>query len=261
MLKTRILTAIIGIPLLIFTFYYGSWVFLLTVTLIALMMNYELSNMLAMSQIKYYFKTTSAFIILLMLNAFFANGDGLGLLMAAMIIFIFALLAVKYPDIALQDCFASVSGVCYIGLMMSYLIQIREFNQGFIFILFLFICIWCSDSGAYFSGKAFGKHPLAPKVSPKKTIEGLLGGLLFSIICGVAFYYIIDITSLINFIVISVLMSLVGVIGDLAESAIKRYLHVKDSGNLIPGHGGFMDRFDSVVFNAPLLYYCLLFIV
>src|SRR5699024_10630014 len=109
--------------------------------------------------------------------------------------------------------------------------------------------------GAYFSGSLFGKNKLSPYISPKKTIEGSVGGILLAAIFGMVFHLIIPMhDSLIIVVIVSILASIVGQMGDLVESALKRYYGVKDSGNLLPGHGGILDRFDSWLFVFPFLY-------
>mgnify|MGYP005995723545 CR=1 FL=1 len=121
--------------------------------------------------------------------------------------------------------------------------------------------IWANDTGAYLVGKQFGKNKLAPKISPNKTIEGLLGGIALAIITGIVSSYFIDGLSYLNAIFLAILISFSSTIGDLFESVLKRRADVKDSGKLFIGHGGFLDRFDSVLFAAPVatLYIKILF--
>ena len=126
-------------------------------------------------------------------------------------------------------------------------------------IFLLFAVTWFYDSFAYFIGSAFGKHKLFPNISPKKSLEGLIGGILFTIfiILGIKSFTSVIEFSYFHCIIISILLSVTGQIGDLFESIIKRYAGVKDSSNLIPGHGGILDKLDSLLFNAPILYYYL----
>jgi phosphatidate cytidylyltransferase len=115
--------------------------------------------------------------------------------------------------------------------------------------------VWATDIGAYLIGRQFGSHLLARQVSPKKTVEGALGGLLFSIAVALLFWRIVGGAAWIMYISLAVIIGISAQIGDLFESALKRSAGVKDSGKLIPGHGGILDRFDSLIFTLPLVYY------
>jgi phosphatidate cytidylyltransferase len=121
-------------------------------------------------------------------------------------------------------------------------------------LMYLFALVWVADSGAYFAGKAFGKHKLIPDVSPNKTIEGLMGGLALTtgVIVAVAYYRDLAGVNLVGFILLSVLVVLASVLGDLFESLLKRKAKIKDSGTLLPGHGGVLDRIDSLLAAAPI---------
>jgi phosphatidate cytidylyltransferase len=157
----------------------------------------------------------------------------------------------------LIDSAITLFGVVYIGIALSYLILIRSFSQGEYLVLFILLVTWAADTGAYYVGKTFGRHPLAPAISPKKTIEGLLGGLAFAIIAVYAGrfwipYYDIG---MMTCVILGSLLTIAGLIGDLAESALKRGTGVKDSSGLLPGHGGMLDRVDSLLFTAPAFYY------
>ncbi len=137
-------------------------------------------------------------------------------------------------------------------------------SNGLLYILIAFGGAWFADTGAYFTGRFLGKHKLSPQISPKKTVEGLIGGLVWNValLCLLAFVYSSIVNSLggsikINYIAISILavvIALAGTAGDLTASVIKRQIGIKDYGNVIPGHGGIMDRFDSILFTAPALY-------
>ncbi len=121
-------------------------------------------------------------------------------------------------------------------------------------LMYLFALVWVADSGAYFSGKAFGKHKLIPDVSPNKTIEGLVGGLALTtcVIVAVAYYRHLAGINLVGFILLSMIVVLASVLGDLFESLLKRKANIKDSGSLLPGHGGVLDRIDSLLAAAPV---------
>lgn len=121
-------------------------------------------------------------------------------------------------------------------------------------LLFVFILLWTSDSFAYIAGNLFGKHQFAPKISGAKTWEGFFGGFIFTILAGFLIETYFDHNPIINWTIIGVIVAILGPIGDLTESKLKRFFGVKDSGNLIPGHGGFLDRLDSFIFVVPFIY-------
>jgi phosphatidate cytidylyltransferase len=150
----------------------------------------------------------------------------------------------------------AVLATTYVGMLGGSLIRLRhDFPVGWKLVFFLLLVVWLGDSGAYYVGKKFGKHKLSPRISPKKTIEGLIGGFIASIITALVIHFtFFREFPLVHAIIAGVLLSFAGVTGDLAESMWKRSAAVKDSGTLIPGHGGFLDRFDSILFTAPILY-------
>lgn len=144
----------------------------------------------------------------------------------------------------------------YVGMLSGSLIRLRhDFPLGWKLVFFLLLVVWLGDSGAYYVGKKFGKHKLSPRISPKKTIEGLIGGFLASIITALVVHFtFFREFPLHHAMIAGVILSFAGVVGDLAESMWKRSASVKDSGTLLPGHGGFFDRFDSILYTAPILY-------
>jgi phosphatidate cytidylyltransferase len=121
-------------------------------------------------------------------------------------------------------------------------------------VLFFFFFMWASDTGAYFSGRAFGKHKLFERLSPKKTIEGFIGGLITAGLVGIAAFYQLGTLPLWAWITTGIIMSITGTLGDLLESMLKRQTGIKDSGTILPGHGGILDRFDSTFFSAPVYW-------
>lgn len=150
----------------------------------------------------------------------------------------------------------AVMATAYVGMLTGSLIRLRnDFEAGSKLVFFLLLVVWLGDSGAYYFGKSFGKHKLSPRISPKKTVEGLIGGIVTSIVAAIVIHFtFFKEFPLLHAVLAGVLLSFAGVVGDLAESMWKRSADVKDSGTLLPGHGGFLDRFDSILFTAPILY-------
>ncbi|MDH5762214.1 MAG: phosphatidate cytidylyltransferase [Nitrospinota bacterium] len=149
----------------------------------------------------------------------------------------------------------SFLGVVYVSGLMSYFIHLRGMEHGNFVLYFLFMVVWSGDIAAYYVGKNIGKTPLAPKISPGKTIEGSVAGLAGSMAGGVAAKYLFFETLPLNHgLIMALLCGTMGQIGDLAESLFKRRAGVKDSGSLIPGHGGVLDRLDSLMFAGPVFY-------
>ena len=159
-------------------------------------------------------------------------------------------------DEALPSSAVAVMATLYVGMLGGSLIRMRgDFPVGPKLVFFLLVVVWLGDAGAYYTGRAFGKHKLSPRISPKKTVEGLFGGIATSLVAAVVIHFtFFPEFPLAHAMVAGVILSACGVVGDLAESLWKRSADVKDSGTLIPGHGGFLDRFDSIFFTAPILY-------
>ena len=156
---------------------------------------------------------------------------------------------------AIEDTGKIVLGLLYVCLPLSLLIFVDKHPKGNIWIFFLLAVIFMSDTGAFYVGRAFGKHKLYPSVSPGKTWEGAVGGLLSSLLAASIFVRIFPIIKL-NFylLVLAAFLSIMGQVGDLAESMLKRNHGVKDSGTILPGHGGVLDRIDALLFSIPILY-------
>ncbi|HEX9500894.1 MAG TPA: CDP-archaeol synthase [Thermoanaerobaculia bacterium] len=164
------------------------------------------------------------------------------------------------PEDALPSSAIAVMATLYVGMLGGSLIRLRnDFagpqRIGPKLVFFLVLVVWLGDAGAYYIGKQFGKHLLSPAISPKKTIEGLFGGIAVSILTAIIIHFtFFKAFPLMHAVIAGIILSLAGVIGDLAESMWKRSAAVKDSGTLFPGHGGFLDRFDSVFYTTPILY-------
>lgn len=182
--------------------------------------------------------------------------------LASMLLLIVPIFNFKYSFI---DVALTIFGFLYVGILFSFIPLINTKNYGNYLIWLIFIGSWGADTLAYYSGKYLGKKKLCPEVSPNKTIAGSIGGSIGSIIGCLIFGIIfkdkmIDI-SIIHFILIGALTGIMGQFGDLVASSIKRYVNIKDYSNLIPGHGGILDRFDSILFNSVAVFYYITFIL
>lgn len=171
----------------------------------------------------------------------------------------------SYPKYKTEEMLLVFFGMFYVPVMLSYIYLTRELENGIWYVWFIFISSWVSDTFAYcvgmITGKTIGNHKMSPRLSPKKSIEGAVGGIAGAVIFGCVYGNIIagNLSSLNNPVLSLGLLggigSLISMVGDLAASAIKRNFDVKDYGKLIPGHGGILDRFDSVIFTAPVIYF------
>ncbi len=155
-----------------------------------------------------------------------------------------------------KDALIILFGLFYVGFTLSTVVSTRSLPGGEFLVLFLAVVTWASDAGAYYAGTLWGKHLLIPSVSPKKTVEGVFGGLALAVAAAiVAQWWFASQLSLSDAVILGVLLTGTGLIGDLFESMIKRRTGVKDSGGILPGHGGMLDRLDSLLFTAPTFYY------
>lgn len=251
-------TALIAAPAAIWITGWGPvWLFNATVALIAVLAMYEF---LALGKAKGYdVPTVLCIAIMLVIIAAFIIEDlsvELGMFAALLIIPASYVVTKKSLENALPSSAIAVLATTYVGMLGGSLIRLHnDFPEGYKLVFFLLLVVWLGDSGAYYVGKQFGKHKLSPRISPKKTIEGLIGGVSASIITAIVIHFtFFPKFPLLHAVIAGILLSIAGVIGDLAESMWKRSAAVKDSGTLIPGHGGFLDRFDSIFFTAPILY-------
>ncbi|MCG3778081.1 MAG: Phosphatidate cytidylyltransferase [Nitrospira sp.] len=157
---------------------------------------------------------------------------------------------------SLRDGALTLFGVLYLGLTLGSLSMARLLPQGEWLIFFLLLVTWASDTGAYYVGTLYGRHRLAPTISPKKSYEGLAGGVISAIIAAyIIRWWFLPALSVLDCLALGILLTITGLWGDLSESAMKRSAGIKDSGGILPGHGGMLDRLDSLLFTAPAFYY------
>ena len=273
MFLTRLIS---GILLLIFTFVtmlFGGQLLLITLFMISLIGLYELYKVMKFEN------TPLACVGYLGAFAWYLNIDTkpnaildikVPELMIFSIVVVAALLVfvVKYPKYSANQLFSTIFGIFYIPVMISFIFKTREtiaFGQWLAWMVY--VSSWGSDTCAYAVGRLFGKHKLAPDLSPKKSVEGSVGGIIGSALIGVIFGLIMSNFTgksenlIIIFAVIGGLGSVISQIGDLAASGIKRNYDIKDYGHLIPGHGGILDRYDSIIITAPIVYFLSLYLV
>jgi len=184
------------------------------------------------------------------------------ILILIMFLTVFTVIIVSYKEHNITDASITITGFFYVCVLLSYVPLVRNLEDGQLYVWLIFLVAWGSDTGAYLVGLTLGKAKLCPDISPKKTVAGAVGGILFSIIFVLVYmiilikYYQMNID---NYIAIALIIGTVGSIisqlGDLLASTIKRYVEIKDFGEMIPGHGGVLDRFDSILFVAPFVYY------
>lgn len=171
----------------------------------------------------------------------------------AMFVLLFITVASK-NTITIDQISVILLGAVYIGLGFHYMISARMPENGLFWAVLVFVCIWASDSGAYFVGSVIGKHPLWPQISPKKSIEGSIGGIVISVIAALVFaWYAPSLLSYGRAIYLGLVIAVVGQFGDLIQSAYKRVKGIKDTGTLLPGHGGVLDRTDSWLIVFPFI--------
>ena len=268
-MKKRIITALIGLPLLaVVLVFYHTYVLNAALSLICGLAVYELLH-----STKYVTqKGLLGWSILFGMYIPFAKVPVLKpyflLIVMAYLAVMLMILFAKHQTVSFQQVAVSFTAAFLVPYGLSSIVYLRDLQaepkMELYYILLIFSSAWVSDIGAYFIGLTFGRHKLCPNISPKKTVEGLVGGLFFCVVMNIAITYVYcDIIGrsgvetsvhLVSLILISLAASLIGVVGDLTCSIIKRQVGIKDFGAIFPGHGGVLDRFDSILLIAPFLY-------
>jgi len=259
--NSRYLGALFIAPFIIFILLGGFWLkaFTFIISLIALHEFYGAVKNKNFNPINY-------FGYILLIIYYLTNNDFEKFMylfiLASMLLLTVPIFNLKYNFI---DVSLSILGFLYVGILFSFIPLISDKTYGNYLIWLIFIGSWGADTLAYYSGKYLGKKKLCPEVSPNKTIAGSIGGFIGSLIGCLIFGIILKekITDipLIHFACIGALTGIMGQFGDLVASSIKRYVNIKDYSNLIPGHGGILDRFDSILFNSVVVFYYLTFIL
>jgi phosphatidate cytidylyltransferase len=259
-LSQRIISALAGIPLVILAVWFGGIPLILMTGLIIVLGLREMTGMLNKLGLKPSLWLAVAGGLILTGGAYLYS-DGYPGPTITIILFMHLLATVAlYPRYTLLDSAGALMGTMYVGLL-NYFYLLRMMPDGWIWLIFTLAATWACDTTAYFVGKTFGKRRLAPVLSPKKTLEGAVGGLLGSGLIGCIFSRIYPFLPLTELLILGLILGAAAEVGDLLESAFKRQAGVKDSSTLIPGHGGILDRIDSTLFTAPLVYYFVLLFI
>lgn len=271
-MKQRILVAVVGIPLLLFVLVVApDWATMALLCGLCIIGAHELLGAVCGSEnAKRWSGIAGTMGVFTVVSVYWADErfaaaavSGMGVFfLAAMVVLLFVYAVVEYggahPVTFVDICTVLMAGVV-IPLALSCLLQLRMLPYGGGMVLIPLVAAFCSDSAALFAGMAFGKHKLAPRVSPKKTVEGAVGGVLGGMLGMVIFRVIFHLVTLQQLhigwcVLIGLVGAVMGQLGDLSFSLVKRQYGIKDYGRLLPGHGGVLDRFDSVVFAAPAVW-------
>jgi len=261
LLHLRVLSAIVGIPVAILAAWHGGWVLWLLTFVIFIFASLEITAILKGLGLQPAGWMIQIGGLITFACAYLYNDEIIGPVVVFLVIANLLMLAFLYPSTTPVDMFGNLGAVLYLSNLV-FLCLTRELTTGFIWLILLLTTTWASDTFAYFVGRAFGRHKLAPVLSPKKTVEGAAGGLLSSALVSYIFVQFVPSLPLLPVLLLGVLIGIASLLGDLVESALKRQAGIKDSGHIIPGHGGVLDRFDSLLFTAPVVYYSVkLFII
>ncbi|KYG35028.1 phosphatidate cytidylyltransferase [Alkalihalobacillus trypoxylicola] len=260
-MKQRIITGVLGGALFISLVVAGGWLFSLFIFIVASVAMMELLKMKKISPFSIIglISLISMWLLLIPSNwfdSFFPIQFTKVEIFVFLILFLLMLTVLLKNKMTFDEVGFIILSSVYVGFGFHYLLMTREIAEtGMMLVFFVLILIWTTDSGAYFVGRAFGKHKLWPEISPKKTIEGAIGGILCAVLLGSIFYYFFPIFDhYTTALFVMLVASIFGQLGDLVESALKRHYAVKDSGNVLPGHGGILDRFDSLIYVVPVLH-------
>lgn len=260
-LKPRLLTAVIGIPLLIaFLLLAEVWMPVVAI-IVAVATAFMTGEYLNANKLFKNFAISVPCLIFSLVMPFLINTNYLYMTVILYILAMFILMIVNHRKITYSELAYSVTGTLLISLGMSAIPLICSSKMGISFyFVTIFTLPWMADAGGFFIGATLGKHKLCPNISPKKTVEGAVGGVLFCVISavlvGLIFQYLITPDIKINFwalILLGIIDAPVSIVGDLSFSLIKRRHNIKDYGSIFPGHGGMLDRFDSIIFTAPVI--------
>lgn len=254
-MKTRVISGLCMVPLLAFV-YFGGYPLLVMCIAIGVMGVREFFNGFKAMGINPSFNIAlGATFVLYVINWFAPENYMLICAWLVVSIMISSLYMFKTTERTPLDAIATMVGIIYVVFFSYHVVLVDQNPVYSVLIWLVLLSAFCTDIFAYFSGYLFGKHKLCPNLSPKKTIEGAIGGTIGSVLCAGLFGYFVVPDIWTHCLAMGLIAAIFSQFGDLTASAYKRKMGIKDYGNLIPGHGGIMDRFDSVLFTAPVIYY------
>ncbi len=256
----RIVTSIIGLPILILAVAIGGVVLQGGILLVALVGMYEMYHAMSKRNLPLHAVGYGFAVLYVGVLPWMTQAMMMGFLVS-FIIALMMLMVVFHEKVDITQVTTTFFGFFYVAVLISFIYMVRSHVYGQLFVWLIFISAWGSDTFAYFSGLLLGRHKLCPKLSPKKTVEGAIGGVVGAVALGILYGLAVnrwtvadDIDIVLFFSVISGVCAVFSQFGDLAASAVKRSTGIKDFGHLIPGHGGVLDRCDSLLFTAPGVY-------
>jgi phosphatidate cytidylyltransferase len=273
-LKYRVITGVVGVPLVVFAIWFGNpwpW-FALLIALAALAGTYEFYQLANFDRREPLLYLGLLWALALVLSPQYAGSNALPIIITPIILIsLIWLLFRPASEMAFQNWAWTIVGALYVGWMLSYWLSLRSLADGRNWVYLAMLTTFANDTGAYFIGRAWGKHKMAPTISPAKTWEGAAGGLASAIPAAVVIAIVLRQISLKlgptfafeywQIVLAGFLVSLFAQLGDLVESLLKRNMGVKEAGNLLPGHGGILDRFDSLIFVGVIVYYYVIFVL
>ena len=256
MFKTRLISGIVLVIIALATIISGSWILFFTLLAVSLIGMRELYKVMKVSDehvtVLELVGYLGAVLYYIAMKADFGNYGTMAIIISMiLILFVYVF---GYPKYHAEQVMAAFFGVVYVAVMLSFIYLTRSLPDGKFLVWLIFLCSWGCDTCAYCVGMLIGKHKMAPVLSPKKSIEGAVGGVAGAALLGVI-YAAATQGKMAEYALICAVGALISMVGDLAASAIKRNQGIKDYGKLIPGHGGILDRFDSIIFTAPIIYY------
>lgn len=259
-MKTRIISGLAMVPLLGIVYLGGYWLLaaVMVVCVIGIREFYQGFQAMGINP-SLYIGISSAF-VLGVINIFSPDNPQLIIAWLAFYIMASLLYMFKINERKPEDSMATILGIIYVVFFAFHVTLVEQTTYG-VLVWMILITAFGTDIMAYFTGVTIGKHKLCPDLSPKKTVEGAVGGVIGSMALSAAFGYFFVPEILLHCIILGLICSILSMMGDLTASAFKRKMGIKDYGNLIPGHGGIMDRFDSVLFTAPTIYYYIVLVI
>ncbi len=256
----RIISSVVGLPILIAFIVMGGIYLQLAVSVLSIFGMLEFYKGISSKILPVHFIGLT-FAVLYLITLQHLNKINIMILFASFVISLLIFGVIFNDKTNIIECCVTFFGFFYVAFLMSFIFLVRDYSFGKFFVGLVFISAWGSDTFAYFTGITIGKHKLCPKLSPKKTIEGSIGGVVGATILGIIygfvvnyFYSVNDFNTTLFFAIVCAVGAVSSQFGDLAASTIKRFTGIKDYGHIIPGHGGILDRFDSILFTAPGVY-------